>query len=123
MGHVDQALLAPYLADGLLGAEVGRDAVLEEEPADLPVPGADLLAHDHLEGGHPLDGLGPVHLVVVGHGDAVDALADAGLDEMLGLEQAVVAVPGVAVQVQAQALHGLDSWATSQRRCDAWAGL
>ena len=67
--------------------------------------GAYLLADDDLEGGHALHGLGAVHLVVVGDGDAVDALGQAGLDEMLGLEQRVVAVPGVAVQVQAQSFH------------------
>ena len=103
MGHVDEPALLADRRDGLLPAHAARDLALEEEPDHLALAvGLDLLARDHdqLAVAGVVGGLErAAEDVVVGDGDRAEALGLGVVDELGGVDAAVVRPRRVHVQV------------------------
>ena len=97
-----QASLGLHPLDGLLRRQARRDGLLQEEPGQLAVRGLDLLGDDDLEGGDALDGQGPLDVVVLGDGEAVDAQLQAAAHAPLGRGDAVPRVVGMDMEVGLQ---------------------
>src|SRR3972149_7632361 len=110
----DEAALFMDAADGLLRRHASRHQLLEEEADNLALGRLHLLADDDLEAAagllrQLLDDEGALDLVVVRDGDAVDALAQAALDERARADDGVAGVVRMAVEVGAQLRHRADT--------------
>src|SRR5205807_813322 len=106
MRHRHDAALIVDARDGVLGREVARDGLLEEEPDDLAIAAGDLLADDHADAvgdlTHPERSL---DRVVIGRAHDIDTGRPQSGQLRLERRATVGAVLAVRVHVELDAAH------------------